>query len=275
MKTKKKLKERIVKCLFTLTMAAFMFLCMGKTEVQAREILPDSIKEGDVLYPGDVIMRAGKVGFILHDVNNGNKRIQVADGVDLVIQDSYRGMKISEMRVKEVTNGVLFGVELVESKEVVEARKELLESYKSFLKENTKDVNARPRLMADGTVFDVVYYRKNNPDVVAVLGSDENMLFTHYTLYGKNEGRKPCEDGAVPIVPINTYDNEPVVENTKPTALVPGKSTGTGEYVDADGNEWTMKRTWMANNGVVLRIKDKYSHWDFENNPAARNVYDA
>lgn len=39
--------------------------------------------------------------------------------------------------------------------------------------------------------------------------------------------------------------------------------------------EWTKKRTWTASNGVVLKIRDKYSHWDFENNPATRNTYDA
>lgn len=136
-------------------------------------------------------------------------------------------------------------------------------------------VFAMPKLMADGTVFDAKYYRKNNPDVVAVLGSDENALFTHYTLFGKNEGRKPCEDGAVPVTLINPYDDEVIVENTTPTAPVLGKPTGTGEYVDADGDEWTMKRTWTASNGVVLKIRDKYSHWDFENNMAARNTYDA
>ena len=57
--------------------------------------------------------------------------------------------------------------------------------------------------------------------------------------------------------------DETIVENSKPTAPVPGKETGNGEYVDADGNEWTMKRTWTASNGVVLKIKDEYAHWDF------------
>ena len=31
----------------------------------------------------------------------------------------------------------------------------------------------------------------------------------------------------------------------------------------------------MASNGIVLRIRDEYAHWDFENNMAARNVYSA
>lgn len=57
--------------------------------------------------------------------------------------------------------------------------------------------------------------------------------------------------------------DETIVENSKPTAPVPGKETGNGEYVDADGNEWTQKRTWTASNGVVLKIKDEYAHWDF------------
>ena len=139
MKTKKKLKERIVKCLFTLVMATFMFLGMGKTEVQAREILPDSIKEGDVLYPGDVIIGTGKVGIVVHDVNNGNKRIQLVEGDNLVIQDSYRWKKISEMRVKEVISrgSVLLNVELVELKE------NHLELYKSLLNADGRNQYAK------------------------------------------------------------------------------------------------------------------------------------
>lgn len=34
------------------------YVLCGKAEVQAREILPDTIKQGDVLYPGDVIIGA-------------------------------------------------------------------------------------------------------------------------------------------------------------------------------------------------------------------------
>lgn len=134
-------------------------------------------------------------------------------------------------------------------------------------------VFAMPKQMADGTVFDAKYYAKNNPDVVAVLGRDENVLFSHYSLFGKNEGRKPCEDGAVPVTLINPYDDEVIVENTTPTAPVLGKPTGTGEYVDADGDEWTMKRTWTASNGVILKIKDEYAHLDFENNNLNRAAF--
>lgn len=49
---------------------------------------------------------------------------------------------------------------------------------------------AQEKTMPDGTVFDAEYYAQSNPDVVAALGTDENLLYQHYVLYGKNEGRK-------------------------------------------------------------------------------------
>lgn len=52
---------------------------------------------------------------------------------------------------------------------------------------------ASPKQMADGTIFDAEYYVINNPDVAAVLGTDELVLYNHYINHGKHEGRKPCE----------------------------------------------------------------------------------
>lgn len=50
---------------------------------------------------------------------------------------------------------------------------------------------AAPERMPDGGVFDAEYYAENNPDVVAALGSEKDVLYQHYTQYGKNEGRLP------------------------------------------------------------------------------------
>lgn len=50
-------------------------------------------------------------------------------------------------------------------------------------------VCAQPQIMPDGVVFDAEYYAQTNPDVVAVFGTDANMLYLHYTQYGKAEGR--------------------------------------------------------------------------------------
>ena len=53
-------------------------------------------------------------------------------------------------------------------------------------------VQAAPETMPDGTVFDADYYAQQNPDVVAALGADPGMLYRHYVLAGKTEGRLPC-----------------------------------------------------------------------------------
>ena len=54
-------------------------------------------------------------------------------------------------------------------------------------------VNAAPVKMADGQLFDATYYAQKNPDVVAVFGTDQNMLYLHYSLCGKTEGRLPYD----------------------------------------------------------------------------------
>ena len=50
---------------------------------------------------------------------------------------------------------------------------------------------AMPEQMPDGGVFDAEYYAEANPDVVAVLGSEKEILYQHYMLAGKSEGRLP------------------------------------------------------------------------------------
>ncbi len=54
-------------------------------------------------------------------------------------------------------------------------------------------VNAAPVKMADGQLFDAAFYASHNPDVVAVFGTDQNMLYLHYSLCGKTEGRLPYD----------------------------------------------------------------------------------
>lgn len=58
---------------------------------------------------------------------------------------------------------------------------------------------AAPETMPDGTIFDAEYYAQQNPDVVAALGTDATVLYKHYTLCGKNEGRQPCAQTAAPV----------------------------------------------------------------------------
>lgn len=166
-------------------------------------------------------------------------------------------------------------------------------------------VFAAPKQMADGTMFDAEYYAANNPDIVAVLGNEEKALYNHYVNYGKNEGRKPCADsfgeafdpvyyaqnnpdvvavlGTDATVLYNHYVNCGKNEGRKPCAdgyvpaenTVPAQPTYVIDWNDDCNGQWKEKKTWTASNGIVLRIKDEYAHWDFENNPAARSVYSA
>lgn len=50
-------------------------------------------------------------------------------------------------------------------------------------------VTAAPKIYDNKEVFDAEYYATNNPDIVSVLGTDENVLLEHYLNYGKAEGR--------------------------------------------------------------------------------------
>lgn len=52
-------------------------------------------------------------------------------------------------------------------------------------------VHAQPVELPDGTLFDPEYYAQANPDVAAVFGTDENLLYLHYVQFGKAEGRAP------------------------------------------------------------------------------------
>lgn len=54
-------------------------------------------------------------------------------------------------------------------------------------------VFASPKVMADGGVFDPQYYAETYPDVKSAFGTDENLLYNHYKLNGKAEGRLPYD----------------------------------------------------------------------------------
>lgn len=58
----------------------------------------------------------------------------------------------------------------------------------------TMDMQAAPKTMADGTVFDAEFYAETYPDVKEAVGSDETALYDHYVNYGRAEGRKPVAD---------------------------------------------------------------------------------
>lgn len=64
---------------------------------------------------------------------------------------------------------------------------------------------AAPKEMPDGNVFDAEFYMANNPDVVAVLGTDEMVLYNHYVSCGSKEGRFPYEFSEQDLKNWETY----------------------------------------------------------------------
>lgn len=71
---------------------------------------------------------------------------------------------------------------------------------------------AAPRRMSDGTVFDAEYYAGSNPDVKAVFGTNEQNLYLHYKMFGKNEGRLPVAPTAYPT-PVTQQSVASIMEN--------------------------------------------------------------
>ena len=68
-------------------------------------------------------------------------------------------------------------------------------------------VEASPRIMPDGTVFDAEFYASSNPDVVAAFGNNADLMYVHYVLFGKAEGRLAVAPGsAVPGASAGDFD---------------------------------------------------------------------
>lgn len=54
--------------------------------------------------------------------------------------------------------------------------------------------SAALEVIPGGKVFDAEYYAAQNPDVVAVVGTDTMALYNHYQQSGQKEGRKPYDE---------------------------------------------------------------------------------
>ena len=65
-------------------------------------------------------------------------------------------------------------------------------------------------------IFDSEYYAANNPDVVAILGTDTDALLQHYISFGASEGRLPY----APSQDTNETANPTPTDSTLPTETV-------------------------------------------------------
>lgn len=94
-------------------------------------------------------------------------------------------------------------------------------------------VNAAPKTMSDGTIFDAEYYAATYPDVRDAIGNDETALYNHYVQHGKAEGRKATAETTVakattkvevkeafdPVFYANTYPDVKAAIGTDEAAL--------------------------------------------------------
>lgn len=79
---------------------------------------------------------------------------------------------------------------------------------------------AAPLSMPDGTVFDPVYYADSYADLKAAFGYNGGLLWNHYQIFGRNEGRiaaasnQPC--GSVKVMPGNVLFDSKFYSDTYP-----------------------------------------------------------
>ncbi|MBO5292483.1 MAG: hypothetical protein J6B10_04800 [Lachnospiraceae bacterium] len=101
---------------------------------------------------------------------------------------------------------------------------------------------AQEKTMPDGTVFDAEYYAQSNPDVVAALGTDENLLYQHYVVYGKNEGRKATNGVGASAVAQTTQsltDANGVYNVPREQQSFPDKNKYRGFNITYNGKTYT------------------------------------
>lgn len=101
--------------------------------------------------------------------------------------------------------------------------------YTSF-DENLTTINAQAATFDYHTVFDATYYATSNPDVVAALGNDSEVLYQHYVANGMLEGRQPSASFNVQIYMSNYEDLQAVYGNNIASYvqhyILTGKSEG-------------------------------------------------
>lgn len=116
---------------------------------------------------------------------------------------------------------------------------------------------AAPKQMPDGNIFDAEFYAATYPDVAAVLGTDETVLYNHYLLCGLYEGRFPYAPNVQ--IPIVTPDTTTV------PAITPAVPQSIGAKVMPDGNlfDYVFYATTYPDVAAILGMDEAvlYNHY--------------
>ncbi|OIZ62720.1 hypothetical protein BLA28_20205 [Eisenbergiella tayi] len=140
---------------------------------------------------------------------------------------------------------------------------------------------AQPKTMPDGTVFDAEFYAQNYPDVAAVFGTDENLLYQHYVQYGISEGRLAANsavnlDANVITTKMLIHHDGSDVENSFYRTSADGEwiklgafEPGSGYYIDVEVNRDTatyLEIKKIINGQETFILVDKFRYgYNYEN----------
>ena len=139
---------------------------------------------------------------------------------------------------------------------------------------------AAPKVMSDGGAFDPQYYAETYPDVKSAFGTDENLLYNHYKLNGKAEGRlpyNPADEAAVQQLLLaeaqkpKKYDMKQLVKPSQAfveerLALVPGVTGIQSVTEDHDPNK-------KLNKAGGYTSSTYFTYSGVEMDPYVRNYY--
>lgn len=88
-------------------------------------------------------------------------------------------------------------------------------------------------ILADGTVFDPVFYAEDNPDVVEEFGSSPEDLLTHYQIFGRAEDRPPSLAAAIAKEETYRQFAEALAESEEEAEPADDSSSGSESSSDA------------------------------------------
>ena len=134
----------------------------------------------------------------------------------------------------------------------------LLCTIMPFSTANAAEINSTTEEteQAEEAVFDAAFYAATYPDVVAVLGNDEQLLYMHYVNFGKAEGRFANAEEAAAATSAQ-------VPQADQAAAIPTVKEGSYNIL-AIGNSITLHPVcgyWWGSWGMAASSKDKdYIH---------------
>lgn len=126
------------------------------------------------------------------------------------------------------------------------------------------NVLAAPKTMPDGQKFDPQFYAATYPDVVAALGTDENVLYAHYLNNGKAEGRLPYAVGGAEAYSAKLQSLKSIYPEGTPW------TNETREYTVKNGSIWITGLgcaafAFEASDFVFGKEAPYIQHYDYNN----------